>query len=377
MKTIYEKVILFLKKFFRKIKVFFVSIYFIFSMILCQLLLRLGSKLPILGYKIKRFFFPFIRFLLEFRTLISLKIFLWHLFLFLLIIFSVVGVLFLSKEFSAYQNVFYTVLGAFLGLYMSYIISKSQALFEQIELMPLTVELISTGVLGGLFNIYEETIAFYPFDDRLCKNKSDIIYVSPVSTTIYFDEKKLQKYINFLGGTSDQILYEHFRPWETKNLIVRLKLLSSRLNSTYTSLIQYNKFINKDIFILFYQVVDMTQILFHFENKRWDSETQRKIVFSIKNMLFKMSCCIMLAQKEIKKYDKYSHYVTHSDENQKRIMIVQSSKIFKIYKEWLGYNLKKIAIFSKKERDAVLGTLVKIIKLKTSTQPPKSDQKQG
>ena len=341
-------------------------------MILSRFVSKVGLKLPILEYRIKRFFFPFIRFLFGFRTLISLKAFLWHLFLFLLILFSVVGVLFLSKEFSAYQNVFYTVLGAFLGLYMSYIISKLQVLCEQIELMPLTVELISTGVLGGLFNIYEETIAFYPFDDRLCKNKSDIIYVSPVSTTIYFDEKKLQKYINFLGGTSDQIFYEHFRPLETKNLIDRFKLLSTRLNSTYTSLIQYNKFVKKDIFILFYQVVDMVQILPHFQNKKWDSETKKKIILAVRNMLFKMSCCIMLAQKEIKKYDKYVNYIAHSDENQKRIMTVRSLKTFNLYREWLGYNLRKIVFFSKKERDTVFSILVKILKLRKTTQPPKS-----
>ena len=337
-------------------------------MILCRFVSKVGLKLPILEYRIKRFFFPFIRFLFGFRTLISLKAFLWHLFLFLLILFSVVGVLFLSKEFSAYQNVFYTVLGAFLGLYMSYIIAKLQALCEQIELMPLTVELISTGILGSLFNTYEETINFYPFDEDLCKSS---LYTSPILPTSYFNEQKLQKYINFLGGTSFEIFYKHFRSQETRNLIGRIKLLSTRIDSTYNSLIQYNKYIKKDIFILFYHFVDMTQLLLHFQNKKWDIENQKKIVFTIRTMLFKMASCIILTQKECKRYDRYVNYIAHADGNQKRIMTIQALKMMELEKKWLSYNFKKIKFFSQKERDVVLNILVKISK--KSTQPPKSD----
>lgn len=353
----------FFKKLFKKIYVLLISIYFVVSMIFCLIFLRCSLKITILLYKSKQLLFPLKKFLLAYKTIFSFKRALWHSFLMFIVLFSVIGTFSLSYSFSNYQNIFYTILGAILSLYIGYAVSKINDLCEQINLMPLTVELISTNVLGCLYSIYEKTIIFYPFDDELCRNKSEIIYVSPITENSSYDEEKLQKYINFLGGVSEKILYKHFDRKNTKCLIEAISDLSSRLDFSYNSLIQYNKFIdNKNIFILFYQIFDSIQILFNFEKKNWDLEMERKIISLLRFALFRISCCIMLAQRENKKYDKYVKYISHYGEAQKSTMLAQSSKIMRIYQKWHSYNLRKISNFSKNERDAVFMLLLKFTK---------------
>lgn len=354
-------------KLFKKIYVLLISIYFVVSMVFCHLFLRYASKIPILLYKTKQLFFPLKRFLLAYKSIFSIKRALCHSFLMLIVFFSIIGTFSLSYSFSKYQNIFYTILGAVLSLYMGYAVSKIKDLCDQIDLMPLTVELISTNVLGCLYSIYEKTIIFYPFDDKLCQNKNEIIYVAPITEKSSFDEEKLQKYINFLGRVSEETLYKHFDRENTKCLIKSINDLSFRLDFSYNSLIQYNKFIeNKDIFILFYQIFDSIQMLINLGKKNWDFEMEKKIIVLLQFILFRISCCIILAQRENKKYNEYIKYISHSDEVQKCTMLSQSSKIMNIYQKWNFSNLRKISNFSENERDTVLMFLLKFIKKEKS-----------
>src|SRR5574344_618581 len=137
-----------------------------------------------------------------------------------------------------------------------------------------------TSIFDFLREIFLEFLC-HPFKDELCKKGEDIIYVSPITSEKFLNEKELLRYQKFINSIDNNTLTQYFDEVNTRKLIERLKAKLYWFQSTESTLFALKNGIQQNIITLFIHFSSLLLQLINADSYKWQDTQIRSMLIDI------------------------------------------------------------------------------------------------
>jgi len=209
------------------------------------------------------------------------------------------------------SNLLFTLSGAVISIWITIIFNTLNEVSTKLRLLK-TIYVLNAGQFQCLREVYLNFIDSFPFTDNLFRKDKDIIYISPIITTNFLDEKKLKEFLKYFKSLDQKVLMENFDKQKTRQLIHQINKDLQWLNNLHSSSLNFHELQDEKLFCLFDQFFNSLQAFIHYDKYKWeDGQILEGLIISLKILLSKMGATIITIQKILPKYEEYIKYVSN------------------------------------------------------------------
>jgi hypothetical protein len=248
----------------------------------------------------------------------------------------------LSEKHTDLISILYTLLGAILSMYVTYVFTVISHLLKAIKYQSLSYQDIAS--MQGCIDAVFKSFMSYPLNDDFCKRGENIIYIAPMKAGGGYDELKLIEYTNIINNISYDDFYKYFDERTTRFLISQLKSQSFIFNNTYSTILHRQDLIDKDCFLLFSQFYQLLMEFIYMDYFLWkDEQIKQGLYVKFKALIYKINMSIIVLQREMRKFKRFVDYNAHQPEKDRIKLVNYLNNKMEKYKKMHFKLLRKVS----------------------------------
>lgn len=234
-------------------------------------------------------------------------------FIFLLFISILIFTFYSKNDYN--NNILFMLNGAIISIWFTHFIKIIESFKTFSNNLNRIFTSIST-ILQSLSYLYENLICFFPYNDKLFKKGSSILYVTPYG---HHDERVLQTksaniFINYFQSLSKEELLKCLEEDKVEQLIKLLNLQKDNIYHNHLFIVTCKECLPNYIIELFEQLISIVNNLTNFYQmygRNIDSSLKQQLSNLCSVYVYKLTSTILFIQEEKLLYKDYISHISH------------------------------------------------------------------
>lgn len=167
-------------------------------------------------------------------------------------------------------------------------------------------------------SLYDFLVPYFPYKDDLFKKDDNIIYITPICTSLdknYLKENLAINFVGYLEQLKANDLYLSFNKIAVNSLIECIRKQQNTLQMTQNTIFIAKDFIPQSLNSLFQQVMSCINHILSLDLRypNWSNDIQlsRQMSELLRVYIVKLTNCIIFLQREFNLYDEYISFISH------------------------------------------------------------------